>query len=540
MEAKPSLAAVSSRTYQTGAAVDLTLPESPTGNGDLTYSLTGLTGSELTFDASTRKLTGTVSTVAVYNLIYTVVDSDSNEVACTGATPPANCDTASVAFTLTVVTDIAPTLAAVAAQSYLVGATVDLQLPESPTGNGTLTYNLTGHRGAGLTFDASTRTLSGAPTVAGVYSLTYRVTDGDSNTLACTASDTPSGCDTASAVFTLTIEEDARPTLASTDAVAQTGVNGQPLATITLPLAADGNFGLTGVLTGTLDGASVSVAEATGVISLSGVDSGLVFTQQADSRTAATITGRPTADGTYALIYTVVDGDSNEVACTGATPPANCDTALVSVTLTVVADSVPVLAAVSNIIYPTGSTVDQTLPPATGGNGDLTYSLTGLTRHRVWSFNPATRKLTGTPITAAPYSLTYTAMDCDTNSSRLDSDCQHGLGGLRHGQRHLLPDHHGEQRCRHLATCGRTCIHPTGSTVARTLPHGDRRQRRSRPTACPAPTTQIGAGNRHRRRRHLAERRQDPAAGRRCRIGPDVRTPADPRTGRLGGRGRHL
>ena len=415
VEAKPSLAAVSSRTYQTGAAVDLTLPESPTGNGDLTYSLTGLTGSELTFDASTRKLTGTVSTVAVYNLIYTVVDSDSNEVACTGATPPANCDTASVAFTLTVVTDIAPTLAAVPAQSYLVGATVDLQLPESPTGNGTLTYNLTGHRGAGLTFDASTRTLSGAPTVAGVYSLTYRVTDGDSNTLACTASDTPSGCDTASVVFTLTIEEDARPTLASTDAVAQAGVNGQPLATITLPLAADGNFGLTGVLTGTLDGASVSVAEATGVISLSGVDSGLVFTQQADSRTAATITGRPTADGTYALIYTVVDGDSNEVACTGATPPANCDTALVSVTLTVVADSVPVLAAVPNIIYPTGSTVDQTLPPATGGNGDLTYSLTGLTGSGL-VFDPATRKITGTASAAAPYSLTYTAMDGDTNS----------------------------------------------------------------------------------------------------------------------------
>ena len=55
-----------------------------------------------------------------------------------------------------------------------------------------------------------------------------------------------------------------------------------------------------------------------------------------------------------------------------------------------------------------------TLPAASGGSGSLTYSLTpavpGL------SFDPATRRLSGTPTAAGDYAMTYSATDAEGNS----------------------------------------------------------------------------------------------------------------------------
>ncbi len=59
-----------------------------------------------------------------------------------------------------------------------------------------------------------------------------------------------------------------------------------------------------------------------------------------------------------------------------------------------------------------------TLPEASGGDGSLTYSLTpnvpGL------SFNPTTRRLTGTPTSVGTHSMTYTATDADGDSDSLN------------------------------------------------------------------------------------------------------------------------
>ena len=82
----------------------------------------------------------------------------------------------------------------VADQAYT--ETVDIgsvELPLATGGNGTLTYALACASGAtgctgtpalppGLSFDASTRTLSGTPTATGTTRLTYAVTDADDNT----------------------------------------------------------------------------------------------------------------------------------------------------------------------------------------------------------------------------------------------------------------------------------------------------------------------------------------------------------------------
>lgn len=60
-----------------------------------------------------------------------------------------------------------------------------MTLPEASEGNGRLAYALSPNV-PGLTFNATTRELSGAPTMAGTYDMTYTATDedGDAVTLA--------------------------------------------------------------------------------------------------------------------------------------------------------------------------------------------------------------------------------------------------------------------------------------------------------------------------------------------------------------------
>ena len=85
------------------------------------------------------------------------------------------------------------------------------------------------------------------------------------------------------------------------------------------------------------------------------------------------------------------------------------------------ADTSPSFAAGSgpgDQSYTVGTAIDAlTLPAASGGDGTLTYSLSpavpGL------SFDPATRRLTGTPTQAGSYAMTYTATDTDGDTDSL-------------------------------------------------------------------------------------------------------------------------
>ena len=119
---------------------------------------------------ATRTLSGTPTTVTVSPVSLTYTATQGSETARPRM------------FTITVIAADAPlALAVVANRSYTVGTAItDLALSEAAGGtDGTVIYALTGDLPEGLSFNASTRTLSGTPTAAtAAVTLTYTATQG--------------------------------------------------------------------------------------------------------------------------------------------------------------------------------------------------------------------------------------------------------------------------------------------------------------------------------------------------------------------------
>ena len=187
---------VADRTYTVGVAItSLTLPPATGGNGALTYTLGPMIPDGLTFDAATRTLSGTPTTAGTYDMTYTAQDGDENTDAS---------DDATQGFKISVEEaqppDTAPSFTGmVAAQTYTVGVAItSLTLPPATGGNGALTYTLGPMIPDGLTFDAATRMLSGTPTTAGSYPISYAVMDADDNM---------ADSDADSQTFTITVQE---------------------------------------------------------------------------------------------------------------------------------------------------------------------------------------------------------------------------------------------------------------------------------------------------------------------------------------------
>ena len=192
-------AAIDDQTYSVGIAMaDLVLPEASDGPGELTYGVSALpTG--LAFDAATRTLSGTPTTVTsgAVTIVYTATDEDGT--------------TDTLTFTITIAEAEAvvpeeseepesPSLAFAAAaaindQEYTAEwPMADLVLPEASGGTGERTYSVSALP-AGLSFDAATRTISGTPAAAtdGAVTIVYTVIDEEEST--------------ASLTFTITVNE---------------------------------------------------------------------------------------------------------------------------------------------------------------------------------------------------------------------------------------------------------------------------------------------------------------------------------------------
>ena len=263
---------------------------------------------------------------------------------------------------------------AIAAQIYTVGSAITaFALPGATGGDGTLQYSLTPP--AGMSFDPDTRRLSGAPTTEAVatdYTLTARDGDGDTDEF----------------VFSVTVRAgDATPITLTSETLNVTSVSTSDATTM---------------LTSTVAWAATESEDW-----ITDVDPA----EETGTSTSQAITLTYTANMGAARTGTVTFTETTA----GVNPKFS-----VELRVTQAADLEPDFGneSVAAQIYTVDAEIAALpLPEATGGDGDLTYSLAppaGM------AFDPDTRELSGTPTAVqAATEYTYTVEDGDGDTDEL-------------------------------------------------------------------------------------------------------------------------
>ncbi len=478
----------SNQVWERGERVSVTLPVATGGNGTLRYALSRPWPAGVTFNDSTRVLSGTPTTLqTATTYTYTVTDSDGNR---------GSGDRDRQTFTIEVVEpDPEPNTPPVFGEQvpplkWTKDKAVSVTLPGATGGEGALSYDLSPKPPDGVTFDPASRLLSGKPTATkAAVTYTYTATDSDDDT---------SAGDTARQSFTITVAAPDTAPEFTEQAPDQNWVAGQRITPVTLPAATGGNGDLAYALTPEPP-AGVSFNSSTRVLSgtPAGTQAATVYTYtvtDADANTAASdadtdeftiavrrvglllsetelavdegiggsaftvkLASQPTAEVTVEvassdpgaveatparLTFTPADyGEPRPVTVAGVPDPGfedettkvglraiggGYDRVRRVVTVTVDdddVDTVPELAGEFDALeWLAGRAIDPVvLPAGTGGNAPLRYSLSPDPPEGV-AFDSSTRTLSGTPAEArAAATYTYTAADSDENTEAGDA-----------------------------------------------------------------------------------------------------------------------
>ncbi|WP_175634074.1 beta strand repeat-containing protein [Pedobacter ghigonis] len=317
-----------------------TIPAATGGTGPYTYSATGVPPG-LTFNPTTREISGTPTQPGTYTIPVTVVDANGNTLTSN--------------YTIKI-TDPLVLPAATLADGTTGTAYPTQVIPAATGGTTPYTYSATGLP-PGLTFNPSTRAITGTPTTAGTYSVPVTVTDVDGKTITTN--------------YSITVNN---PLLLPA-ATLPDGTEGAVYATQTLPAATGGVGPYTYVATD--------------------LPAGLAF-----NPATREITGTPTQAGNYAISVTVTDSQGKTAS--------NIYPIKVNGTLSLPTKTLP--NGVVGTTYPT-----QTLPAVTGGTAPYTYVATNLPPGL--TFDPVTREISGTPTQGGTYNVALTATDANGNKA---------------------------------------------------------------------------------------------------------------------------
>ena len=340
----PSLTAINNIDGRVGRSLSVQLPQSPTGDAPVVYTVSELPAG-LTYNAASRRIEGTPIRAQTITVVYTATDGNS--------------DIASQSFVITIAADSTPTLPSVADRSGIKSVTITkFTLPLASGGDAPITYAVSGLP-AGLSFNKSTREVSGTPTEHGSFEVTYTATDKDD--------------DEVSRTFSYTLRDNSSPVLAARSFSYQEDTN----ISFQLPAATGGDGTIT--------------------YSVGTLPAGLVW-----SVGTRTISGTVTTANTYKFTYTATDTDGDT------------DTVDITLTITATPDKMPSLANYS-LSFEAGAAISFVLRAGSGGDGALTYTTgslpTGL------EFTSATRTISGRISSANTYTFEYTVEDTDGDTA---------------------------------------------------------------------------------------------------------------------------
>ncbi len=323
-----------SRAAVAGQYFSFTRPSASGGNAPLSYSASGAC-SGLAIRASSAS--GVPNSIGQCRITWTVTDSDG--------------DTDTYLLRVAVVADTEPTFASSgASRSVIAGQSLSFARPSASGGNAPLSYSVSGTC-PGLTVTASE--VSGSPTTAGEYAITWTVrdTDGDTDTYS----------------LQVAVAADTSPAFAASG-VSRSVIAGQSFS-FTRPSASGGNLPLTYSVSGSCDGLTV---------------------------TTSAVSGSPRTAGQCGITWTVRDTDG--------------DTDTYSLQVAVAADTSPTFAA-SGVSE--GAIVGQPFsfsrPSASGGNSPLRYSVSGSCD----GLTVTTSAVSGTPSSTGQCGITWTVRDTD-------------------------------------------------------------------------------------------------------------------------------
>ena len=357
---------LAAKRWRVHTAVSDTLPVAEGGSGSISYSISPTLPRGLYFNNSTRVISGTPTRVTPQST-YTLTARDSRG------------GTGALSFYIEITANPAPTFGSqtIPDKSWTENAQIaSFTLPQATGGDQPLTYSLSPALPRGVTRNTTTRVVSGTPTSLMMPTqYTWKATDADG--------------DTASLTFSITVAAaasapDLTPTFGSQTISDKSWMQREQITSFSLPQATGGD--------GTLS-YTISPALPSGI------------TRSLSTRQ---VSGAPT-------------GSLNRTRYTWTASDADGDTASLAFYIAIAADTSPYFSSsIDHKEWIRGSQISGfTLPEATGGNGDLSYSLSpDLPNGIVW--DTTTRRVTGTAQTSmASAEYTWTATDADGDKASL-------------------------------------------------------------------------------------------------------------------------
>ena len=357
---------LAAKRWRVHTAVSDTLPVAEGGSGSISYSISPTLPRGLYFNNSTRVISGTPTRVTP-QATYTLTARDSRG------------GTGALSFYIEITANPAPTFGSqtIPDKSWTENAQIaSFTLPQATGGDQPLTYSLSPALPRGVTRNTTTQVVSGTPTSLMMPTqYTWKATDADG--------------DTASLTFSITVAAaasapDLTPTFGSQTISDKSWMQREQITSFTLPQATGGDGTLSYTISPAIPG---------------GITRSLSTRQ---------VSGAPT-------------GSLNRTRYTWTASDADGDTSSLAFYIAIAADTSPYFSsAIGHKEWIRGSQISGfTLPEATGGNGDLSYSLSpDLPNGIVW--DTTTRRVTGTAQTSmASAEYTWTATDADGDKASL-------------------------------------------------------------------------------------------------------------------------